>query len=117
LDDLLHELVGEDVIDGEPCYVLEGIPRHEIVYGKLRGWVRKKDFVNVKAEFYDQSGDLMKTARLTDIRELGEGILLAHRTEVASADGNSTTVLTFSDVRVNQSLSDDRFTEDALSRP
>ena len=116
LDDLLHELVGEEVIDGEPCYVMEGKPRREIVYGKMRGYIRKKDFMNIKAEFYDNDGALMKEARLTDIRDLGDGILLAHRMEVKSATTDSITVMTLSDVRINQVLAEDLFTEDALSR-
>lgn len=116
LDDLLHELVGEEVVDGEPCYVMEGTPRHGIVYGKLRGYVRKKDFINVKAEFFDREDELMKRATMSDIRDLGDGILLAHRIEVASASTDSVTVLTLSDARINQNLPEENFTEDALSR-
>jgi len=115
LDDLLHEIVGEAVVRGEPCWVMEGTPRHEIVYGKLRGFIRKKDFVNIKAQFFDHDGELMKDASLTDIRDLGDGILLAHRIEVRSATSDSVTVLTLGNVRVNQSLSAEMFTEDALS--
>lgn len=115
LDDLLHTLVGEDVVDGEPTYVLEGVPRHEIAYGKLKGWVRKEDFVNVKAEFYDRDGDLIKVARLSDVRELEGGALLAHRIEVRSAVEDSRTVLIFSDVTINQGLSEERFTEENLA--
>lgn len=116
LDDLEHVLVGEEVIDGEPCYVMEGTPRHEIIYGKLRGYVRKKDFVNVKALFFGQDGELLKEALLSDIRELGDGIFLAHRIEVKAAAGHSTSVLTFSDARVNQALPAEQFTEEALPR-
>lgn len=116
LDDLLHELVGEEVVDGEPCYVMEGKPRHEIVYGKMRGFIRERDFVNTRAEFYDHDGALMKEAMLTAIRDLGDGIMLAHRIEVKSAANDSTTVLTLSDVRINRALTDDLFTEHALSR-
>ena len=116
LDDLLHELIGEAVIDGEPCYVMEGTPRRKIVYGKFRGFIRKKDFVNVRALFFDRNGGLMKEAKLTDIRDLGDGILLAHRIEVKSATTDSTTVFTLSEVRVNQALVKEEFTEDALSR-
>jgi len=116
LDDLLHELIGEEVIDGEPCYIMEGTPRRDIVYGKFRGFIRKKDFVNTKALFFDRDGRLMKEAMLTDIRDLGDGILLAHRIEVKNATTDSTTVLTLSDVRVNESLSSELFTKDALSR-
>jgi len=116
LDDLLHELIGEEVIDGELCYVMEGTPRRDIVYGKFRGFIRKKDFVNTKALFFDRDGGLMKEATLTDIRDLGDGILLAHRIEVKNATTDSTTVLILSDVRVNESLSPEIFSEDALSR-
>lgn len=116
LDDLLHELVGEEVIDGEPCYIMEGTPRRGIIYSKLRGYVRKKDFVNARASFFGGDGELMKEAMMADIRDLGDGIMFAHRIEVASATNDSTSVLTLSDVHINQALSDDAFTEDALSR-
>ncbi len=116
LDDLVHEIVGEEVVAGEPCYVMEGTPRHGIVYGKLRGFIRKRDFVNVKAQFFDRDGELMKEATLTDIRELADGILLAHRIEVHSVATDGISVLTLDDVRINQALSVDTFTEEALSR-
>ncbi|MGI9306915.1 MAG: outer membrane lipoprotein-sorting protein, partial [Gammaproteobacteria bacterium] len=48
LDDLRHELLGEELVDGEACFVLEGTPRRTIAYGKLRGFVRKSDFVTIK---------------------------------------------------------------------
>jgi uncharacterized protein len=116
LDDLLHRLVGEETVDGEPCYVLEGIPKHRIEYGKLRGWIRKKDFVNVKAIFFDEAGRPIKEAHLTDVKDVGGGVLLAQRIEVRSATENHRTILTMSAVRVNQGLSAESFTEEALGK-
>jgi len=78
LDDLHHRLVGEEILAGDPCYVMEGIPKHRVAYGKLRGFVRKKDFVVMGADFFDGEGELLKQARLSDVRDLG-GALLAHR--------------------------------------
>ena len=68
LGDLLHRLVGEEMVGETPCYLMEGIPRHRILYGKIRGWVRKDNFVTVRALFYDQQGKPMKEATLEDIR-------------------------------------------------
>jgi outer membrane lipoprotein-sorting protein len=116
LDDLQHRLVGEETIDGEPCYVLEGIPKHTIQYGKLRGWIRKKDFVNVKAVFYDADGRPIKEARLTEVTDVGGGVLLARRIEVRSTVDDRVTVLSLGAVRVNQGLSDEGFTEQALGK-
>jgi outer membrane lipoprotein-sorting protein len=113
LDDLHHRLLGEQAVEGEPCYVMEGIPKHRVAYGKLRGFVRKKDFVVVKAEFFDQGGGLLKEALLSDARDLG-GFLLAHRIEVRRPAEDRRSVLTFSEVKVNQGLAPDAFTRDAL---
>ena len=115
LDDLRHRLIGEEIVDGEPCYVLEGTPRHRIVYGKLRGHVRKSDFITVRAAFYDHDGALVKEAFLTDVRDLGDGVKLAHRIEVRDRAMGSTTVLTLADVEINRGLSEDAFIENALS--
>lgn len=116
LDDLQHRLAGEETVDGEPCYVLEGIPKHRIDYGKLRGWIRKKDFVNVKAVFFDEDGKPIKEAHLTEVKDLGDGVLLAQRIEVSSAVEDHHTILTMSEIRVNQRLSDESFTEEALGK-
>ena len=113
LDDLHHRLLGEETVESEPCYVMEGVPKHRVAYGKLRGFIRKKDFVVVKAEFYSHDGELLKEALLSDVRDLG-GVPLAHRIEVKSPAEDRRTVLTFEEVRVNQGLAPGAFTPEAL---
>jgi outer membrane lipoprotein-sorting protein len=115
LDDLQHRLLGEELEGGERCYLMEGVPRHRVAYGKLRGLVRKSDFVVVKAQFFDHVGELLKEARLADVRELAAA-LLAHRIEVALASGESRTRLTFEEAKVNQGLAPEMFTRESLGR-
>jgi hypothetical protein len=86
-----------------------------VAYGKLRGFIRKKDVVVVKAEFFDHGGELLKQALLSDVRDLG-GVLLAHRIEVKRPAEDRRTVLTFSEVKVNQSVAPDAFTREALGK-
>jgi outer membrane lipoprotein-sorting protein len=114
LDDLRHRLLGEETVSGELCYLMEGVPEHRVAYGKLRGFIRKSDFVPVKAEFFDHDGKLMKEALLSDVRNLG-GALLAHRIEVSRPDGRRT-VLTFEDVKVNVGAAPETFSRDALGK-
>ena len=115
LDDLIHRLVGEEVMDGVPCYVLEGVPRHEIVYGKLRGWVRKDNFVTIRAVFFGHEGERMKEAHLTDVRTVDE-VPFAHRIEMLNLVSGSRTVLTITEPILNQGLPPELFTEDSLAR-
>lgn len=116
LDDLNHRLLAEEAIASEPCYVMEGVPKHRVAYGKLRGFIRKKDFMVVKADFFDRGGELMKEALLSDMRDLGGGVLLAHRIEVQRPADGRRTVLTFEDVKVNLGLAPAAFTREALGK-
>jgi outer membrane lipoprotein-sorting protein len=113
LDDLVHRLVGEEDVDGASCYLMEGVPRHKTSYGKLRGWVRKDNFVTVRAIFFDSDKEPLKEAHLGEILEVG-GVPLAHRIGMRSLVNDSHTVLKLIDVRINRDLSSELFTESAL---
>lgn len=115
LDDLLHRLLGEELVDGAPCYVMEGTPRHEVSYGKLLGWVRKDSFTTARARFFDRAGKPLKEVHLSELKESG-GVPFAHRIVVESLVKDSRTVLVFDAVKTNQRLSEDAFTEAALAK-
>lgn len=113
LDDLMHRLLGEDDVEGASCYWMEGVPRHKTSYAKLQGWIRKDNFVTVRALFFDNDNKPIKEAHLGEILEI-EGVPLAHRIEVRSLTQESQTLLTLREVRVNQGLAPELFTESAL---
>jgi outer membrane lipoprotein-sorting protein len=115
LDDLTHRLVGEEEVDGARCYVMEGIPRHPIAYAKLKGWVRQDLFLTVRAQLFDRAGRPLKEARLSEIARF-DGIPLAQRIEMKSLAGDSRTVLSLNETKLNQGLPADRFSEEALAR-
>lgn len=61
-----HKLVGEDTVEGLPCYIVESVPATDQVkldYGYARkvNWVAKDSFHEVKTEYYDVSNRLLKT--------------------------------------------------------
>lgn len=57
------ELVGEDNVQGEKCYILELTAKHKrATYDRIRYWISIAREVGVKAEFYSLSGKLMKVA-------------------------------------------------------
>jgi hypothetical protein len=56
-------LAGQEVVNDEPCLVLELRARHKrTTYDRVRYWVSIKREVGVKAAFYSLSGKLLKTA-------------------------------------------------------
>ena len=69
--DYVHEIVGEENIDGRVCYKIKMTARENasIVWGKQVRWIDKKDFLVLKAELYDEDGYLVRT-------ETGSGIII-----------------------------------------
>ena len=66
------ELIGEEEINGRPCYILEGTAAEgkEVSYYRRKSWVDKVRFVGLKEEFYARSGRLLKVMNVTKVAEV-----------------------------------------------
>jgi hypothetical protein len=65
-DTYRYTLLRSEAAEGSDCYVVESVPRDDTVkkeqgYGKKVLWIRKDNFLEVKVEYYDTSGALLKT--------------------------------------------------------
>jgi hypothetical protein len=59
------KLVGEDTVDGQPCYKLElKAKAKNVTYDGIRYWITKDSHWGVKAEFLTLSGDTFKVAKM-----------------------------------------------------
>ncbi len=112
-----HQLLSDEVVDGNPCYVIESLPKTDDIksgsgYSKRKGWVRKDNFMSVKAEFWDESGQLLKTNTFTDIRKVDSehDKWQAMRLEADNVQTGHRTVIQYGNFKVNQKVKDDFFT-------
>lgn len=77
-DDYTHRILGVenqiDGHDGRSAYVIEYVPKEEapVVWGKIIAWVDTDRGLPLKQEFYDEDGDLMRSMRFDDVRQIGE---------------------------------------------
>ena len=72
-DDYTMKILSEEEIDGVVCWKIELLPKPSapVVWGKLFHWIRKKDYLPARTEYFDEKGALMRTMRYTDIRRFG----------------------------------------------
>ena len=96
IDDYAHRILREEGLDGAPAYVLELLPNPDaaVVWGKIIYWVRKKDFVPLKEEFYDERGALVRVMTFSEVKPVG-GRSIPTKWEIRPSDkpGNSTTFI------------------------
>jgi hypothetical protein len=111
-----YKLVGEDSIDGAPCWKVESTPKESKVsqYTHSYIWIRKDNYAFAEIENYDKS-QLVRRAHYTDIRS-DQGIWTAHQIDMHDVKRNSHTILTIDKLQYNVPMKDDGFTLQALRR-
>jgi uncharacterized protein len=117
VDEWQHTLAGEETLDGQPVYVIESVPATPAVrdvsgYSRRRSWIRKDNFVQIKGEFWDRGGQLLKTATFTDVRLVDQAKQRWQpmRIEASNAQTGHRTVITFENFKANQGVKDEFFT-------
>ena len=112
-----HKMIGEESIDGKPCYIIESLPKSESIksnsgYSKRKGWIRKDNLMTVKSEFWDEAGEPVKASSFTDIQlvDAAHNKWQAMRLEATNLQTGHRTVIKFENFKVNQKVKDDFFT-------
>ncbi len=67
-----NKLIGSETVDGIDCYIIESTAaddkvRREYDYAKKVQWIAKSNFHEVKIDYYDLSGKLLKTQTVKGI--------------------------------------------------
>ena len=118
VNDYTHKLLGSEEIEGRDCYKIELIPTEDaaVVWGKVITWVDKKDYLQLKTEFYDEDGYLVNTMLGKKITEF-DGRLLPAIMEIIPADeeGHKTIVEQIS-MKFNTKIDDSFFSIQNMKR-
>lgn len=108
--DYNHKKIGSETINSRECYKLELTPKEgaPVVWGKVLLWIDKKEFMQMKVEFYDEDDFLVNTMYGKNVKTLG-GKTLPGTMEVIPADKpDQKTVLEYLelqfDIKVNESF-------------
>lgn len=70
-DDYEAEVIGEEMYQERPCWVLELTSKHgDIAYHSRKIWVDKERYVSLREERYARSGKLIKTTQVNSVRQI-----------------------------------------------
>ena len=112
-----YKLMKEEPVDGQACYVIESLPKSEAVrssngYSKRVSWLRKDNLMAVKVDYWDESGQLLKTSTFSDIQLVDQkrGKWQAMRLEASNVQTGHRTVIKFDNFKANQQVKDEFFT-------
>lgn len=111
VSDYSHKITGDDKIEGRSCYVIELKPKEDapVVWGKVKLWISKNDFLQLKAEFYDEDNFLVNTVFSSNIREIGGRILPTVMKLVPADQPKNSTVLEYEQLEFGVKFKSDFF--------
>ena len=72
-DDYSNSIIGEEKIGGYDCWIIELIPNDDapVVWGKLVMWIDKKNYMQMKTQFFDEYGDMINVMNSVEISDFG----------------------------------------------
>lgn len=118
-----HVLVKEEPMEGHACYVVESTPKSETIreqsgYSKRVSWLRTDNFVLVRGEFWDTTGQPLKTFVVRDVQQVDpardkwQGMHL----EATNTQTQHRTIITFTDFAFQPALAEELFSTRYLER-
>lgn len=118
VNDYTHRIIGTETTGGTLCWKIELLPKEEatVVWGKIIKWISKEGYDQLRTEYYDEEGVLMRTEIASDIKSM-DNRLIPTRFEIIPADkpGNQTIVI-LNEIRFNVPVPESFFTQQNMKQ-
>lgn len=111
-------LLREETFAGEPCYVLERIPKADTksAYARHVVWMDKAHYRTHEVAYYNRAGQHQKTLRSTDFKQYPNGQWRPGEMTMTNHLSGSVSVLQWSEIEFTDRYTERDFTVDALKR-
>ncbi len=106
-----QKLLGQEELEAYNCYKIELIPHEDaaVVWGKILMWVADKEFLWLKAEYYDEDGELVNTEILSDIKKMDDRLMPTHLEMIPADKPGKKTIMVFEEIKFNLPLKESFF--------
>ncbi len=116
--DYKKKLLSEEKVSGYDCYKAELIPHDDapVVWGKIIMWVSKKEYHWLKAEYYDEDGQLVNTEIMSDVKWM-DNREMPTRLEMIPADKpGQKTIMIFEKMKFDIKIDESFFSQQNMKK-
>jgi len=116
--DYRHSLMGEEEVNGSSCYKIRMIPNENaaVVWGQVIKWISKKHYNQLKSEYYDEDGELVRREILSDVKKMDERMVPTHIEVIPEEEKDRKTVLELNQIKFNRDIPDEFFSQQNMKR-
>jgi len=116
--DYTHEIMGDETLNGRVCYKIKMTAREDasVIWGSQIRWIDKKEFLIMKAEYYDEDGNFVRTETGSDIKMM-DGRMITSRIELVMAEEPANkTVVEMKEVKFNFPVEESFFSQQNMKK-
>ena len=116
--DYTHTIIGSDTVGGFDCYKIELIPKPEaaVVWGKIITWISKKEYYQLKAEYYDESEELINKQIASEVEQLGDRKLPSKMVMMPVDKPGNQTILKMVEMVFDKEIPDNFFSQQNMKK-
>lgn len=106
-----HELLRTETLHGYECFVIKMVPHEDapVVWGKVLSWISKEGFINLRNEYYDETGELVNEEVLDEIEDVDNRTIPTRYTMIPVDKNGHKTILKFRTIKFNVDIKDSFF--------
>lgn len=118
VEDYNHSLLGEEKLNDYDCYKIEMIPKPEagVVWGKVISWIVKEKYLQLKTDYYDEDGTLVKSFNGSNEVKMDDRIIFSHWEMVPYDKPGNKTILDYEKIDFNINIDESFFSEQNMKR-
>jgi outer membrane lipoprotein-sorting protein len=113
VDDYTHSLLGNETIEGYDCYKIQLIPKANaaVVWDKIVVWIAKDKYFMLKADFYNEDGELVNEETQSDIKHFDDRDLPSKLVMTPVKEKGKQTIFQFQQLEFNKPIKEDFFSQ------
>ena len=118
IEDYDHSIDSSGMIGDHDCWKIKLIPKPEagVVWSKVYMWVSKKDYLQLKTEFYDEDDILVNTMKGSEIKKMGGRILPVFWEMIPEGKPGQKTIFEYNELEFNVDLEKSFFSQQNMKR-
>jgi outer membrane lipoprotein-sorting protein len=116
--DYTHKIIDEEKIENLDTWKIEFTPKPDapVVWGRIIMWITKKDYMQIKAEYFDESLELVNSMIGSNIKNVGDRMLPMKMEMIPANKPENMTIMEYSKIVFNKKISDRFFTKQNMKK-
>jgi outer membrane lipoprotein-sorting protein len=118
VEDYHHEFIGEETIQGYDCWKIQLTPKPEagVVWGKIVAWISKKEYFELKVDYYDEDENIVKSFTGSKPEKMDDRTVLTYWEMIPVDDPGNKTILEYDKIKFNIKIDQSFFSEQNMKR-